>query len=176
MPDLPEAQNQFTDDTADAPYTKYGMRVTYRWKSGKISMPVAAPGDQYGAAPRTPPVICQTHAPAGSVLFEWSAERVGKKPVLPDPQVSEGTGLQLGEAVIVIEPPELEGDGTNNRWHVHGAYLYLEGGPPIWLKDGLPAGAYPFDKTSPTAYGIGPSDFSQQVNPLNTGGNLGRVG
>lgn len=105
------------DDGQGGIYTDYQVRSIYSRSRGTLQLPLA------GASAGVSSVFVQVAAAAKRLVVEWSAEKVGARPLLPDPNLNDANAVLLDWDVDLghVEPAS---DGTAFRYRARGRYVY----------------------------------------------------
>jgi hypothetical protein len=149
LPDDSRALYSTTLDNLPGFYTNYQIHVTNRLKTWNVQLPVAAP-NQASA-------IVTLASGTGERIVEWSAEKTGNPPKIPDYNTSD-PNLVLLSAELMPSPNDLNpGEGTMVVFRRAGRYVYAEQDPSKSPVDG---GMPPFiDPSIRQAAVINPDDL-----------------
>lgn len=140
-------------DVGGAPYTDYKIDTRNEIDDGILMIPIAG-------KPGTPPKIVRRHAGAAVKRVQWTAERVGLKPVCPHWDTGNANE-KVAARVITPMSPLLVNDRVQ-AWRCSGLYTYYIAA----ASDGLSrfaAGAPIPDRTPPESNIIEVSQFSKVV-------------
>jgi hypothetical protein len=158
-PPLQTFKTIWSQEHADAPYHEFQMVPSYRWKSGKAPLPVAArPGSK-----NVPCKVVTLHAPMTYMVLRWRARRTGPKPLVPKPKDLSNATLLEFEISMPLEVPQP--DGLSFDWEITGAYTYVLKTPldPDALR--LPGGGSPVCTFNPDDHDWVDADFSEDLLP-----------
>ena len=151
-------------------FTQYQLDIKYIRDEHRIMMPSTGPATGPGS-PGPAAAYPQVANPTMRVVVAFTAERLGSKPICPDPFINNTNYVMMGRqfqpAANVILP-----DSQTPGFRASGVYEYglLR---PLGNLDNFPAGAMPWVTTT---YGDGdanytPGDFTQGIiGPLGGGG------
>jgi len=129
----------------------YGAEIDgrYDWREGLLIIPAAGP-------PGTPPVICRVHSPYATRAVEWTAERVGARPTVPQPNTGNAQEVPIARSVLVSTPAMQANGQIVTR--ASGRYVYaltITPGPT----DTLANARAQFDGAGSGAYNMPSGDF-----------------
>lgn len=132
-----DASGLYKDDGRGGLYTEYKIMSRVEAPENIVQMPVAS-----STATETS-VFCQVAAAIAKRVVEWSAEKVGSRPILPDPKVNDENAVLLN-TIIDVDDVVPDSDGTALRFRVAGRYFYgfkdpnkvnIVAGVPPWVSD-----------------------------------------
>lgn len=139
--------NFFSKEHSLVPYQAWGLGIVVKWKEGKIQIPIAeAPNEAAGRSSSGPCEIVRKHAPFGTLVVTFHAERMGDWPVIPDPGPRDAN-LELDDVTWHVAAPMLMDSGNIRVYAVAGQYNYFLKRPLWGPSSGLFGGWNPIDST-----------------------------
>lgn len=152
-PSVPNLDN--TIITVDgSPLTEYTCQVSYEEITGLYGSPVAGPIG-------TPADVVRLHAPMMLKHLDFTARRIGAKPLMPSTNTGNANDCLLRKVVSACFPGGMV--SGEQVWTVTGRYTFLMRLPAA-STDVLPIGSAPNDLTSPSQNVLTPSDFSDTLH------------
>jgi hypothetical protein len=105
-----------TEASQPEPYTEFTVSSSYIWNSGQIQLPAGVAG--------VPAAIIQVAQPTAMKVVTWTASRIGKKPLVPDPRPTD-PNLTLAFAQINVPTQSIDVSGSTRHYAFSGTYVYL---------------------------------------------------
>jgi hypothetical protein len=112
----PDDKQALRSTTESGMYTRYMVDQKTELNTNTFQMPVASPNEK--------PAIIQTGEAVASRRVEWSAEKVGSPPYVPNPK-SNDPNMVLTKAQIAPQELGLAADGVSPIYRVKGCYDYV---------------------------------------------------
>lgn len=147
----------FSSNTQQYPYILYELDEEYEYKDGSLAIPVAGQGLQ-PSGQRQAQEIVQLSSPFSRRIVRFQIARLNSPCVVPQPKAR--TNENMSYIKINTKAPKLWTDGVSRVYRIEGIYIYDNFQPVIPGTDTLQLGSSDADATPPSAYTLGPSDFS----------------
>lgn len=168
--ELDDSSTDWSDDNTQSLFTEYRIDNVYRTVYSKLVAAIAGPvsgSTQYGSTdsngnwvpsnPQQPTVEVMTLAePKTTMASEWSVERAGSEPMIPDPNPTDPAFVLLLKDVQQTNVSRAA-DGTTKLYRVRGRYEYAMT-RPVYNEC-----ARMFPKAPNITYSDGVSDFIAEL-------------
>jgi hypothetical protein len=183
--ELPQYQTPYTPETQKYPYTSSRMDILYSKGEGLMVAPNANNPNSDNFAPVS---VFRLHSPIGYKVIEWTSERVGAIPSIPDPRPTPpGSGSTLGggsgaasqnltlmESDLTGVTPQYVDDGQTRVYRISGRYKYVFAKKTIGPGDTLDLGSIPWTTDAPGSLKIRESqDYTTGIVDPDSSGSGG---